>query len=88
MGVIILFFIIPMLITKPNCRCIISGNYDKNLTLFPLPPTIFVMRKGSKILEISAGIFGSHRWWGRRISRKMGSPLATLRYTRNGTFLR
>ena len=50
MGVIILFFIIPMLITKPNCRCIISGNYDKNLTLFPLPLTIFVMRKGSKIM--------------------------------------
>lgn len=79
MGVIILFFIILMLITKSNCRCIISSNYDKNLTLFPFLPTIFVMIKGSEIMAVSAGIFGSRRWWGRRISRKMGSPLATLR---------
>ena len=32
---VILFFIILMIITKPNCRCIIPSNYDKNLTLFP-----------------------------------------------------
>jgi hypothetical protein len=34
MGIILLFFIILMLITKPNCRCRISSNSDKNLTLF------------------------------------------------------
>lgn len=48
MGIIILFFIILMPITKPNCRCIISSNCAKNLTLFLFFPHDFCDEKRFK----------------------------------------